>query len=123
MNVRVVNESATFVGTAYSQALSDEIDLLGQNDILFVTAAGNTGDDNDDLVGSPLPVRLQPPDGDLRHRLGPVRPQAELGQLRRHDGRPRRPGREHLLDACATAPTGTSAVARWPRRRWRAPPP
>jgi subtilisin family serine protease len=46
--VRVVNDSQTFVGTAYSQALSDEIDLLGANDILFVTAAGNTGQDDDD---------------------------------------------------------------------------
>lgn len=49
VNVRVVNDSATFVGTPYSQALSDEIDLLGANDILFVTAAGNTGENNDDL--------------------------------------------------------------------------
>lgn len=47
VNVRVVNDSEVFVGTAYSQALSDEIDLLGQNNILFVTAAGNTGDNND----------------------------------------------------------------------------
>jgi subtilisin family serine protease len=50
VNVRVVNDSATFVGTAYSQALSDEIDLLGTNDILFVTAAGNTGQNNDNLA-------------------------------------------------------------------------
>ena len=48
VNVRVVNDSQTYVGTAYSQALSDEIDVLGANDILFVTAAGNTADDNDD---------------------------------------------------------------------------
>jgi subtilisin family serine protease len=48
VNVRVVNDSATFFGTAYSQALSDEIDLLGQHSILFVAAAGNTGDNNDD---------------------------------------------------------------------------
>jgi subtilisin family serine protease len=48
VNVRVINDSATFVGTAYSQALSDEIDRLGANNILFVTAAGNTGDNNDD---------------------------------------------------------------------------
>ena len=48
VNVRVVNDSATFVGTPYSQALSDEIDKLDANDILFVTAAGNTGDNNDD---------------------------------------------------------------------------
>ena len=48
VNIRVVNDSQTWVGTAYSQALSDEIDLLGQSGILFVTAAGNTGDNNDD---------------------------------------------------------------------------
>jgi subtilisin family serine protease len=47
VNLRVVNDSATFVGTAYSQALSEEIDTLGANNILFVTAAGNTGDNND----------------------------------------------------------------------------
>jgi subtilisin family serine protease len=48
VNIRVVNDSATWFGTAFSQALSDEIDLLGQHNILFVTAAGNTGDNNDD---------------------------------------------------------------------------
>ncbi|MGH2871337.1 MAG: S8 family serine peptidase, partial [Solirubrobacteraceae bacterium] len=47
VNIRVVNDSATFYGTAYSQALSDEIDLLGANDILLVTAAGNSGQDDD----------------------------------------------------------------------------
>jgi subtilisin family serine protease len=36
------------VGTAYSQALSDEIDTLGANNILFVTAAGNSGKNNDE---------------------------------------------------------------------------
>jgi subtilisin family serine protease len=49
VNIRVINDSATWKGTAFSQALSDEIDLLGQHNILFVTAAGNTGDDNDNL--------------------------------------------------------------------------
>src|SRR5437762_5441189 len=49
VNIRAVNDSTVFVGTAYSQALSDEIDVLGQNGILFVTAAGNTGDNNDNL--------------------------------------------------------------------------
>jgi subtilisin family serine protease len=48
VNVRVVNDSATFVGTAFSQALSNEIDTLGANNILFVTAAGNTGNNNDE---------------------------------------------------------------------------
>ncbi len=47
VNIRVVNDSATFEGTAYSQALSDEIDQLGAAGILFVTAAGNTGEDDD----------------------------------------------------------------------------
>jgi len=47
VNVRVVNDSAVFVGTASSQALIDEINLLGANNILFVTAAGNTGQNND----------------------------------------------------------------------------
>ena len=47
VNVRVVNDSATWPGTASSQALSDAIDLLGSNDILFVAAAGNTAQNND----------------------------------------------------------------------------
>ena len=47
VNVRVVNDSTTWPGTAFSQALSDEIDLLGANNILFVTAAGNTSQNND----------------------------------------------------------------------------
>jgi subtilisin family serine protease len=46
-NIRVVNDSVTFVGTGYSKALSDEIDQLGANDVLFVTAAGNTAQNND----------------------------------------------------------------------------
>ncbi len=50
VNVGVVNDSATFYGTAYSQALSDEIDTLGANNILFVTAAGNTGNNNDEVA-------------------------------------------------------------------------
>jgi serine protease len=47
VNVRVVNDSAVFAGTGFSQALSDELDKLGANDILFVTAAGNNRNDND----------------------------------------------------------------------------
>lgn len=48
VDVRVVNDSQTWRGTAYSQALVDEIDALGRNGILFVSAGGNTSDDNDD---------------------------------------------------------------------------
>jgi subtilisin family serine protease len=47
LNIRVVNDSQTWAGTAFSQAVSDEIDLLGSNDILFVTASGNTAQNND----------------------------------------------------------------------------
>jgi thermitase len=57
VNVRVVNDSATFVGDTPSTALSDEIGLLAANDILFVTAAGNTGDDNDDPSVGRYPCR------------------------------------------------------------------
>src|SRR5437764_2828283 len=48
VNVRVANDSDTFVGTASSQALSNEIDVLGANNVLFVAAAGNTGTNNDE---------------------------------------------------------------------------
>jgi thermitase len=48
VNIRVVNDSDTFWGTAYSQALSNEIDILGANEILFVASAGNTSDNNDE---------------------------------------------------------------------------
>lgn len=47
VNVRVLNDSLTNPGDAYSQALADEIGRLGSNGILFVTAAGNTKQDND----------------------------------------------------------------------------
>jgi subtilisin family serine protease len=75
VNVRIVNDSATFVGTASSQALSDEIDALGANDILFVTAAGNTGESNDDPSVGRYPCRYGRPNelcvtaSDQRDRL------------------------------------------------------
>ncbi len=53
VNVRVANDSATWAGTASSQALSDEIDLLGTNDILFVAASGNTAQNNDQVPRYP----------------------------------------------------------------------
>jgi hypothetical protein len=61
VNVRVVNDSATFYGTAYSQALSEEIDVLGANNILFVTAAGNTGENNDELAHRRYPCGYDRP--------------------------------------------------------------
>jgi subtilisin family serine protease len=61
VNIRVVNDSATFVGTAFSQALSNEIDTLGANNILFVTAAGNTGEDDDELADRRYPCGYDRP--------------------------------------------------------------
>ena len=59
--VRVVNDSATFPGTAYSQALVDELDVLAANDILFVTAAGNTAESDDDLATRRYPCGYMRP--------------------------------------------------------------
>jgi len=61
VNIRVVNNSATYAGTASSQALSDKIDELGQHAILFVTAAGNSGQDNDDPSVGRYPCRYGRP--------------------------------------------------------------
>ena len=44
-NVRVLN--ASWGGISFSQALLDEINLAAANDMLFVTAAGNLGQDLD----------------------------------------------------------------------------
>lgn len=61
VNVRVVNDSATFYGTASSQALSNEIEVLGANNILFVTAAGNTGNNNDEVAVQRYPCSYDLP--------------------------------------------------------------
>jgi subtilisin family serine protease len=60
-NIRVVNDSTTYVGTGYSQALSDEIDQLGANDILFVVPAGNSGENNDDPANARYPCDYSRP--------------------------------------------------------------
>jgi hypothetical protein len=61
VNIRVVNDSATFVGTSYSQALSDEIDTLGAHGILFVTAAGNSGENDDEEAARRYPCGYDRP--------------------------------------------------------------
>jgi subtilisin family serine protease len=63
VNVRVVNDSAVYVASAhpYSQSLHDEIALLGQNDILFVTPAGNTSENNDDPATPRYPCNYDLP--------------------------------------------------------------
>jgi hypothetical protein len=48
VNIRVVNDSLTFSGTAYSPEVKRAIEALGEHNILFVTAAGNSGDDDDE---------------------------------------------------------------------------
>jgi thermitase len=59
VNVRVVNDSNTLA--APSQALSDEIDLLGGNGILFVTAASNFGANNDNPALRRYPCGFERP--------------------------------------------------------------
>ena len=51
VNVRVINDSDSFFGTARSEALENEIEVAGANNILFVTSAGNTGNNNDEAGG------------------------------------------------------------------------
>lgn len=47
VNIGVVNESGTWTSWTYSQALDDELAKLADNNILFITAAGNSRKDND----------------------------------------------------------------------------
>jgi subtilisin family serine protease len=53
IDIRVVNISPTSRGTAYSQQLSDAIAALGSAGILVVTAAGNSGENNDSIPRYP----------------------------------------------------------------------
>jgi hypothetical protein len=61
VNIRVVNDSATFIGTTYSPALSNEIDTLGANGILFVTAAGNSGENDEEEAARRYPCGYDRP--------------------------------------------------------------
>ena len=64
VNVRVVNDSVTFVGAANAELgqpgdpLLGEIQMLGSNGILFVTAAGNSGQNNDTTPTYPCAYNL-----------------------------------------------------------------
>ncbi|MFI4991336.1 MAG: S8 family serine peptidase [Solirubrobacterales bacterium] len=60
VDIRVVNDSPTFEGTPSAQQIEEEteaIEELGAEGILFVTAAGNTAEDNDAESGR-YPCRL-----------------------------------------------------------------
>lgn len=61
VNVRVVNDSDTFFGSSFSQALSNEVDVLGANNILFVSSAGNTGNNNDEVAVQRYPCSYDRP--------------------------------------------------------------
>src|SRR6202011_3443611 len=61
VNVRIVNDSDTFFGTAKSEALSNEIDVLGANNILFVASSGNTGNNNDEVAVQRYPCSYDRP--------------------------------------------------------------
>ena len=47
VDIGVVNDSGTWTGWTYSQALDDELAKLARNRILFVTASGNSKSNND----------------------------------------------------------------------------
>ena len=53
VNVRVVNDSDVIEGNTGSTQLENAIETLGANNILFVTAAGNTGKNNDEVERYP----------------------------------------------------------------------
>ena len=57
VNVRIVNDSQTWAGVAFSQAVLDEINVLGNDHILFVTASGNTAQNNDNTPRYPCSYR------------------------------------------------------------------
>jgi thermitase len=61
VNVRVVNDSDSFFGTAKSEALENEIEVLGANNMLFVASAGNTGHDNDEVAVQRYPCSYDRP--------------------------------------------------------------
>jgi subtilisin family serine protease len=59
VNIRVVNDSPTFLGTLRSEAVKKEIEVLGANNILFVAAAGNSGANNDEEAVRRYPCAYQ----------------------------------------------------------------
>jgi subtilisin family serine protease len=58
VNVRVVNDSTVFKGTTKSGAVEQAIKELGEHNILFVTAAGNQGENNDEHAHFPCDYHL-----------------------------------------------------------------
>ena len=58
VNVRVVNDSDVIEGKTGSTPLENAIETLGANNILFVTAAGNTGKNNDEVERYPCKYDL-----------------------------------------------------------------
>ncbi len=65
-NVRVLSNS--WGGEGFSQTLFDEINLANSNDMLFVAAAGNSGQNNDTALVAPVSGKLQPAERRCRRR-------------------------------------------------------
>lgn len=91
VNVRVI--SASWGGSDSSPALQSAIQAANDAGILFVTAAGNNGTNND---SSAISGQLHRAERDLRGGQRPERQTGQFQQLRRHLGRPRRAGRIDL---------------------------
>ncbi len=61
VNVRVINDSSTFKETGESTELKQAIELLGKENILFVTSAGNRGENNDEPAVLRYPCKYNLP--------------------------------------------------------------
>jgi len=118
--VRVVNDSATWSGDAYSQALSDEIDELTASNILFVTASGNSAMNTDAVPRYPCsysrPGQLCVAASDQTDHLWT---NSDWGASAVDLAAPG----VDIYSTLRAAGTGSSAAARWRARRSRAPPP
>ena len=94
IGVDVIN--ASWGGSAFSQALLDEIEAAARADVLFVAAAGNLGIDND--LFPYYPASYQAPNiiaGRFHGQLRRQAPQLEFRGFQRRPRRARRDDPEH----------------------------
>jgi hypothetical protein len=61
VNIRVVNDSPVFINSGPSVELEHEIKVLGEHQILFVTAAGNNAEDDDEASVLRYPCKYRLP--------------------------------------------------------------
>ena len=120
VNVRVVNDSDTFFGTASSQALSNEIDTLGANNILFVTSAGNTGNNNDEVALQRYPCSYDRPNEICVAASNNNDQLPSWANYGPHTVDLAAPG-VSIYSTFREGKYGYLSGARWPLRRWPAP--